>query len=177
VFATTPGYLRTIARSFGNAATDPSVTNRLDNYPRVIASVREAPLLGHGGATNIAPDATKILDNQYLNAAIDLGVLGLLAFCLFLSVPVVAGVLAGNRGGEPRTRTLCAAVAGGCLGGAVASFTFDSFAFPQFTAVEALLAGLCGAGYLYASRWSAPGPLDPVPVRGRQKPLFRNASS
>jgi hypothetical protein len=152
IFATTPGYLRTIFSSFSNATVDPSVTNRLNNYPRVLALVEEAPWVGRGGGTNIVTDATKILDNQYLNAAIELGILGVLAFCLYLFVPVVAALSSRRHCQEPSFRALCAAVAGGCLGAGIGSYTFDSFAFPQFVSVEALLIGLCGACYLYARR-------------------------
>jgi O-antigen ligase len=156
VFASTPGYLHTIADSFTSVSTDPSITNRTDNYPRVLALVQAAPWLGRGGGTNIAADATKILDNQYLSSAIELGLFGVLALIMFLFVPVAAALITRSRSDDPRLRALCAALAGACLSAAVGSYTFDSFSFPQFVSVEALLAGLVGACWLSGSQWAAP---------------------
>jgi O-antigen ligase len=152
ILAGTPGYLKTIIGSFTNVTTDASVTNRLNNYPRVQALVADAPWIGRGGGTNIAADATKILDNQYLNTAIELGLLGLVALILFFVVPVIAALTSRRHSRQPAFRALCGAVAGGCLGAAIGSYTLDSFSFPQFVSVEAVLVGLCGAAYLYARR-------------------------
>ncbi|MGA3539793.1 O-antigen ligase family protein [Micromonosporaceae bacterium DT194] len=152
IFATTPGYLRTILGSFTGAGTDPSITNRLNNYPRVWAAVQERPWLGQGGGTDIAPDATKILDNQYLKSAIELGGVGLLALCLYFFVPVVAALIARTWFTEEAPRALCAAIGGACLVAGVGSFTFDAFSFAQFAAVHALVVGLSGTLWLHARR-------------------------
>jgi O-antigen ligase len=152
VFATTPGYLRTIIASFSAGTNDPSITNRLDNYPRVLALVREAPWLGRGGGTYLAPDATRILDNQYLKVAIEMGLLGVLALVVYLLVPAVAAFEMRARATEPELRALCAALGGACLAAAVGSYTFDSFSFPQFASVHAVILGLCGACWLSIRR-------------------------
>ena len=44
-----------------------------------------APWLGRGGGTYLAPDATRILDNQYLKSAIETGLIGV----LFGSLPAI----------------------------------------------------------------------------------------
>jgi hypothetical protein len=152
IFATTPGYLRTIFGSFMAGSSDPSITNRLDNYPRVMAALRAAPWLGRGGGTDIAPDATKILDNQYLKSAIELGGFGFFALCLYFFVPVIAVLVARRRSTDERFRALCAAIAGGCLAAAIGAYTFDCFSFAQFAAVDAVVVGLSGACWLHARR-------------------------
>jgi O-antigen ligase len=155
IFGSTPGYMRTILDSFttGASATDPSITNRLDNYPRVIAFVEAAPWLGRGWGTYLAPDATRILDNQYLKSAIESGLFGVLALLLFFLVPALTAAGARARSTEPNMRGLCAALSGACLAAAIGSYTFDSFSFPQFASVEAMVVGLCGACWLGVRRW------------------------
>jgi O-antigen ligase len=155
VFASTPGYLRTMYGLFTAGTTDPSVTNRLDNYPRVLAAVQARPLLGSGGGTDIQVDLTKVLDNQYLKSAIELGLFGVLALILYLVVPVLAMVDVLARARDPEFRALCGALAGAALAAAVASYTFDSFSFAQFASVHALVIGLCGTCWLHAHRPSS----------------------
>lgn len=152
VFASTPGYLRTIANSFGAGTEDPSITNRLDNYPRVVALVRDAPWLGRGGGTFLPADATLILDNQYLKSAIELGLPGLLALVLFFLVPVLAAADLRRRTADPELRSLAAALGGGCLAAAVGAYAFDAFSFAQFASVHAVVIGLIGACWLGVRR-------------------------
>jgi O-antigen ligase len=171
VFATTPGYIRTIANSFGLGTADPSITNRLDNYPRVLAAFRDAPWLGRGGGTDLPPDATKILDNQYLKSAIELGSLGVLALCLYFFIPAIAALAARAQATETPFRALCAALAGACLAAALGSYTFDSFSFAQFASVHALMIGLCGTCWSHVRRWPRPTAVDSAPA-----PLAREAS-
>lgn len=153
IFGSTPGYLRTILDSFTAGKTDSSITNRLDNYPRVLAFVEGAPWLGRGGGTYLAPDATRILDNQYLKSVIEIGLFGELALVLFFLVPALTAAGARARSTEPNMRSLCAALSGACLAAAIGSYTFDSFSFPQFASVEAMVVGLCGACWLGVRRW------------------------
>ncbi|SCF25609.1 O-antigen ligase like membrane protein [Micromonospora viridifaciens] len=152
IFATTPGYVGTILNSFTAGKSDSSITNRLNNYPRVMAALEEAPWLGRGGGTDIASDATKILDNQYLKTAVEMGGIGVLALCLFFLVPAIAVLAARLRFPAQSGRALCAAVAGSCLAAGVGSFTFDAFSFAQFASVDALVVGLSGACWLHALR-------------------------
>ncbi len=156
VFATTPGYLRAMYGLFTAGSSDSSISNRLDNYPRVLAALELRPWLGSGGGTDIQPDLTKVLDNQYLKAAIELGVLGVIALSLYLLVPVLAMVGTLRSSPDPQFRALCAALAGAALAAAVASYTFDSFSFAQFASVHALVIGLCGTCWLAAHRPAPP---------------------
>jgi O-antigen ligase len=152
VFASTPGYLRTMYGLFTAGSSDPSVNNRLDNYPRVLAALEQRPWLGQGGGTDIQVDLTKVLDNQYLKAAIELGSIGVLALVLYMLVPVIAMVSTMSRSRDPAFRALCGALGGSALAAAIASYTFDSFSFAQFASVHALVVGLCGACWLSAQR-------------------------
>lgn len=173
VFATTPGYLRTITKQFGMGTSDPSITNRLNNYPRVLASLRGAPWFGRGGGTDIQVDLTKVLDNQYLHSVIELGGVGVAALVLYFLVPVVAALVVRTNSTEPHFRALCAALAGATLAAAASSYTFDSFSFAQFAALDAVAVGLVGACWLGVHRWPRGLAPDRVPRRPATAPPLR----
>ncbi|WP_186315650.1 O-antigen ligase family protein [Catellatospora sichuanensis] len=150
VFISTPGYLRTISSFIIAGSTDPSVMNRTNNYPIVERLVTEAPWLGRGGGTYIQRDLTKVLDNEYLMAAIELGLIGLVCMVLYFLVPVLTALNA-RRMEDWTMRSLCAALAGGTLAAAVCGLTFDSLSFAQFACVHAVFVGLCGSCWLYST--------------------------
>lgn len=164
IFATTPGYLRTIIGSITAGSEDASITNRLDNYPRVVALVQQAPWLGRGGGTFLPEDATRILDNQYLKTSIEMGVLGLTALVLYFLVPAITALQARARTTSPELRSLCGALAGACLAATVGAYTFDAFSFAQFASVHAVVLGLCATCWLAVQRWPAHTQIFPVSV-------------
>jgi O-antigen ligase len=133
--------------------SDDSISHRVDNYPYVEHLVRQALLFGQGGGTYIAGNyinlgESHILDNQYLDTAIELGLVGLAAFVFYVFWPVVAALVARRRTNDPRLRDLCAALAGSALAAMVCCATFDALSFPMFASVQALVIGLIGAAWL-----------------------------
>ena len=157
IFLTTHRLIGTIKSYFLAGTTDASIAHRVNNYPYVEHLVRQALLFGQGGGTYIPGNyanlgASHILDNQYLDTAIELGLLGLAALTFFLFWPFVAALAARKRSNDPRVRDLCAALAGSALAGLVCSATFDSLGFPMFANVEALVIGLIGAAWLLVNR-------------------------
>jgi hypothetical protein len=80
----------------------------------------------------------------------------LLVLTFFLFWPRVTAFAARGRARDPRLRELSAALAGAALAGLVCSATFDSFGFPMFVMVEALVIGLIGAVWLLVSRAGDP---------------------
>ena len=75
-------------------------------------------------------------------------------------VPMVAALIARQQSKDPDLRLLCATVAGGALAAGVCSFFFDSFSFPMFYCVFALVARVAGAAWRLAQRES--GVVRPV---------------
>jgi O-antigen ligase len=145
VFVSVPGFVSTIASIFTAGTSDPSLTTRLNNYPRVEALFLEAPLTGQGPATYIPDDALQILDNQYLHTAVEMGIIGVMAVILFLGVPVLAACQVAWCVHEPMLRSLAGAVAAASAVAMVTSGTFDSFSFPVFMIVFPVVAGLAGS--------------------------------
>jgi O-antigen ligase len=146
VFMVAHGELGTLAGyvGYGAAGTDPSVTHRTNNYPYVIHLVSQAPWLGTGGGTYL-PNVVHILDDQWLDVAIELGFIGVFAFAVLFIAPMVTALKARAKSHDPSLRLLCAALASGFLTAGVCSAFFDSFAFPLFYNVLALELGLAGA--------------------------------
>lgn len=157
VYVAVPKLITTLAQSFTAGTSDNSISHRVDNYPYAEHLVRQAVLFGQGGGTYVGGTYTNlslshILDNQYLDTAIELGLVGLAALIFYLSAPVFAALAARRRTNDPRLRDLCAALAGSALAGLVCSATFDSFSFPMFPNVQALVAGFVGAVWLIVKR-------------------------
>jgi O-antigen ligase len=145
IFMTAHGLIGTLASFFAGASTDPSIRYRTHDYPVAEAAWRQAPWVGHGPGTWIPSDPLNIFDNQYLNSAVELGLVGVLALLVFLIVPGVIALAARRLTADPELRLLCAALASAALVAPVASFTFDSLSFPMFVNVYALVIGLIGA--------------------------------
>lgn len=149
--------LGTIANYFMVGTGDSSISHRVDNYPYAMQLIRQAPWFGHGGGTYIAGGYTNlsvghILDDQYLDSAIELGAVGVLILTFYLLWPALAAIRARGRTTDTQLRDLCAALGGAAFAGVVASATFDSFGFPMFVMAEALVLGLIGAAWLHVAK-------------------------
>jgi putative inorganic carbon (hco3(-)) transporter len=152
LFLAVPGLMSTLFGSVTAGTSDPSISTRTDDYPRVAAMIAERPLLGTGPGNFMSEGALYILDNQYLNAAVTMGLIGLACVIVYLFVPGLAGVVAARAAASPALKSLTGAVAAGCLVAGVCSLTFDSMSFPVFALIYPLLVGLFGAAWIMVKR-------------------------
>lgn len=152
IFVTAHGLLGTLKQFFLLGTSDQSISHRVNNYPYVEHLVLQSPWFGQGGGTHTAQASIHILDNQYLDTAIELGLVGLAALTFYLIWPALAALAARRRTSDPRLRDLCAALAGSALAATICAATFDAFAFPMFVDVQALVVGLTGAVWLLVDR-------------------------
>jgi O-antigen ligase len=152
VALTAHGLITTFRYYFLAGTSDSSIAHRVNNYPYVEQLVRMAPWFGQGGGTYIPVSGINVLDNQYLTSAIELGLVGLAVLAFYLVWPALAALTARGRTDSPELRDLCAALAGAALAAVACSATFDSFSFPMFVNVQALVLGLIGAAWLLANR-------------------------
>ena len=162
VFMTARGFFSTLTSFILMGSSDPSISTRTGDYELVADLVAASPWFGHGGGTYIPDNFIDITDNQYLKSAIELGIAGLLAVLLLQLVPVVMALTSRSRSDDPVVRSLCGALAGSTAAIAVGSLTFDSFSFPMFTGVQALVLGLIGAVWRIVPRHDHP-PAVPGP--------------
>ena len=74
------------------------------------------------------------------------------AITFYLVSPVVAAFAARRHAVKPELRDLCAALGAAEVAGAIASGTFDSFSFPMFYNLQALIVGLVSAMWLIVQK-------------------------
>lgn len=148
LFLGVPGLVSTLTSTVTSSDSDPSITTRTNNFPRVEAMVSDRPWLGLGPGNYVADSAIHILDNQYLNAAVTQGLVGLVAITVYLVLPGVSNIMAARSTRDPQLRSLAGAVGAGAIVAGVCSLTFDSMSFPVFALTYPVLVGLGGAVWL-----------------------------
>jgi O-antigen ligase len=148
LFMGIPGLVSTIYSSLTPEEGDPSISTRTNNYPRVAAMFEERPIIGAGPGNYLPANALHILDNQYLNATVTMGMVGLVCTIAYFVIPGVGALLAARIAKAPALRSLAAAVAAAGLVGTVCSLTFDSLSFPVFALTYPLFIGLGGAVWI-----------------------------
>ncbi|MDT9592545.1 O-antigen ligase family protein [Nocardioides zeae] len=147
-----PGMSGTLRDLFTTADQDPSALSRTGSYEVAAAFVESSPVVGRGFGTFLP--AYRILDNQYLLLAVEVGLLGLVAFVALLGCCVVGarGTLrtrtatgstdADAADAAERDRQLRQAALGTVLVGAALAAVLDVFAFPMAAGSLALVCGL-----------------------------------
>lgn len=116
----------------------------------MLAEASGKPLFGEGYGTRIAgfnqPDRNApILDNQWLNNALDVGFVGLAAWAWLMASAIRKLFRASRVAGLTDDRWLFAALAASVTSFAVGMLTFDAFSFTQVTFVFWVLLGLSAA--------------------------------
>lgn len=142
VFALVPGLLSTTLALFSGMATDPSTQSRTTGLQRIPEFMSTSPLVGSG--FGIFLPRYYIFDNQWVLIAIEVGILGLLAFGAFFG----AGIWSARRARRSETRDLRLlghALAASLFNVAVLFAFFDGLSFPIAGGVLFLVAGLCGS--------------------------------
>jgi O-antigen ligase len=160
VFVSAPGLIGTLLSFFRAGTSDPSIRSRVGDYPLVESRVLEHPLFGAGGGTFIPQNAFEVLDNQYLKAAIEVGLVGLVVLVAYLVVPFVVALRARRQVGDPVMASVSSACAGATAAAVTCLFAFDGFSFPMFTGVHAVVLGLCGVCGLVARARLTSGSAD-----------------
>lgn len=154
--AVMPGLFGTLRGLFLGISDDPSIQSRTDSYALVAEFWSNNPWIGRGLGTFLPK--YWILDNMYLQALVELGLLGLLALG---GVSVIAFMCAWRV--QPRypkgpDRDLIRGIAAGVAAGAASFAFFDALSFPQSAFTLFLLIGMAGAYWRLARRTAAEEP-------------------
>jgi O-antigen ligase len=152
VFLVLPGFMTTITEAFGAGTNDPSISTRVDDYPRVKAIVAANPWTGIGPGAYTFHNPLEILDNQYLATAVTMGLLGVAGFVMFVGLPMLSSLQVAVLAPDPALRCLAGAVAAAAGVAALASGTFDSLSFPVFVIVFSAVIGLSAATWQIAQQ-------------------------
>jgi hypothetical protein len=146
VYAAAPRVVSNLRYLFISAGEDSSSQSRTEGIGMVTEFVTRNPVFGRGFGTFLP--VYKILDNQYYALAIELGILGLLAFLAVSATAIVCSVVAARRvpeATEPLTRALGFALAASLAAGTVLLALFDGLSFAQAAGTLFLFLGLAGA--------------------------------
>ncbi|WP_415855297.1 O-antigen ligase family protein [Sinomonas sp. G460-2] len=152
LFVTVPGLVSAMFNSVADSSSDSSITWRLDDYPRAESLVAQKPLLGGGPGTYMHLSMKDNFDNQYLLIAVTMGLVGLLAFAVYVSVPGLAALGVARWTSDPSLRLLAATAGAAGIITAVSSATFDSMSFQVFALLYPFFIGISGVvGRLHRS--------------------------
>lgn len=141
--AAIPGLLATTVHLFAGASNDPSTLSRTGGLARAPEFISVSPLVGVGFGTFLP--RYYIFDNEWVLVAIELGVLGVVAFGSVFLAAIWSGITARNRSNDPEISLLGYALAASVVNIAVLFAFFDGLSFPQSGGMLFLFAGLCGA--------------------------------
>jgi O-antigen ligase len=139
-----PGLLGTLQYMFLEAADDPSVQGRTEDYDPAMAYVRERPWFGRGVGTFI-PTLYRFIDNDWLIHLITIGWVGTIAYAVWHLTAISLAWAAYRRTSRAEDRHLCACLIAIQFSAMVMAFFFDAMAFTTHTTVLALLTGASGA--------------------------------
>ena len=143
VFVAAPRVITNLRYSFLALAEDTSTTSRTDSYGLVIDTFLRSPFVGRGFGTFL-PEY-RILDNQYLQLLIEVGVVGLVAMAGLMVASIACALSARRASRDLLVRGIGAALAASVVSGAALLALFDAFSFPQAAGTLFLCFGLCGS--------------------------------
>lgn len=143
-----PGLLGTLTRMFTGIEGDASARSRTDSYSYAFHAFAKSPWVGKGFATFLPK--YRILDNQWLLSAIEIGVLGVLALLLLMVAAARSGFRAEKALAARDERIVVQACSAAVIALCVGMLFYDGFAFPQATGLLFVAAGLAAAGFRFS---------------------------
>jgi O-antigen ligase len=141
-----PAFLQEFGHLFTQFASDASINGRTSDYSVVARYVSSAPVAGRGFGT-FSATRYRVLDNQYLGTAIEVGILGLLALILLFAVAIFTARGARRRSLDVGRRDIAQGLAASATVAMVLFATFDAFSFPMASGMTFLVVGVIGAAW------------------------------
>ena len=148
VFMAIPGLIGTLGGFVLAGNDDSSISTRTSDYGAIAHYVRQSPWLGRGAGTFLP--SYRILDNQYLLSAIEIGLVGVVGLIALFGLPIVLGRDARRRSDDDAERNLGQMFAAAGLATLLAAATYDALSFPMYVMLVATWTGLSGAWWVIA---------------------------
>jgi len=123
------------------ARDDPSITDRTSDFATVSQTFHSFPVFGIGLGGSL-PSVYGFLDNEWLQAIVQGGSVGLVAMVIVVGGGIFGISAALRRASTPRERDQAYTVGAMLVSILVSSFTFDLFSFRQATFTFFILFGL-----------------------------------
>ena len=143
LYLAVPGLIGTLSSLFTGISQDSSATSRTDSYHLAAEFITRAPWFGRGFRTFLP--TYRILDNQYLGMAIEMGLVGVLVFLLFLATAVSESILVRRGSTDASTRDLAQSFAASLAAAGLSFAIYDAFSFPMAASLLFLIVGCAGA--------------------------------
>lgn len=152
-------------QELGRIDSRASIEGRTSDYPAIMPDLLSNPLLGRGYGTldSERADTYRILDNEYLGQAFQVGGLGLLAFLAMIVTPLIV-VRDVIRSDDPARGPPALAAGAACVAFGVAAALYDILSFVAAPYLFLYVAAICVCA---ASVERAPAP-PPAPVPERR---------
>lgn len=136
-----PGPLSSLTLSLLGMSGDASISTRTDDYEQVAKMFTENPWFGIGLGGNPSP-IYPILDNQWLQASVQGGLVGVLALGLLVFTGFYGTARAVKHSENRRSRDQAYALGATFAAIAISTMTSDLFTFQQATGVMFIVFGL-----------------------------------
>ncbi|MGW0808385.1 O-antigen ligase family protein [Nonomuraea sp. NPDC002799] len=166
-----PGLLGTIFGLFDNFFNDSSIDYRTHDYAFAGQEISKHLWLGRGTGTWYAPKY-QVFDNQYIQGAIDTGLLGVTAFLGMFVCAFVCALRARYLSADPDVRELGLTIAACLVAPVLGAATFDLLSYAIVTGLSFLLVGATGTLLRMANDERRPAHL-PLQVSGRTMEVTR----
>jgi O-antigen ligase len=155
-----PGFVRDMSSLFFAIGSDASTTSRTSALSNALPLIAQHPLFG-GGFGTFMPSVLFFTDDQYLNAGIELGLVGVAALVALFITGWWTARDVRRRSTDPAIRHLGQCLAASCAVMLVVYGTFDTLYFPMAAGVTFLVLG-CTAALWGLTRESSSGGQDPI---------------
>jgi hypothetical protein len=155
-----PGFVRDMSSLFFAIGSDASTTSRTSALSNALPLIAQHPLFGSGFGT-FMPSVLFFTDDQYLNAGIELGLVGVAALVALFIAGWWTARDVRRRSTDPAIRHLGQCLAASCAVMLVVYGTFDTLYFPMAAGVTFLVLG-CTAALWGLTRESSSGGQDPI---------------
>lgn len=139
-----PGLLRDLNDLFFAIGTDSSTTSRTDALSNAMPLIGQHPWFGEGFGT-FMPSVFFYTDDQYLNSAIELGLVGVAAIVVLFITGWWSARDVRRRSADPEIRHLGQCMAASCAAMLIIYGTFDALYFPMAAGITFLMLGCLSA--------------------------------
>jgi O-antigen ligase len=139
-----PGILRNLNNLFFAIGTDASTASRANALSNAMPLIGQYPWFGEGFGT-FMPSVFFYTDDQYLNSAIELGLVGVVAIVALFITGLWSARNVRRRCADPEIRHLGQCMAASCTVMMVIFGTFDALYFPMAAGITFLLLGCLAA--------------------------------
>jgi hypothetical protein len=150
-----PGLVRDLNNLFFSIGTDSSTTSRTSALSNAIPLIGQHPWLGEAFGT-FMPSVFFYTDDQYLNSAIELGLVGVAAIVTLFVTGWWSARDARRRSADPEIRHLGQCMAASCAVMLLVYGTFDALYFPMAAGITFLMLGCLAALWRLTRESSAP---------------------